>query len=148
MEEPNRRNIVRGSHSTQKTEQARRFRIEMTAAEARLWEWVRRSALGALHFRRQQVIDGFIVDFYCHSASIAVEVDGASHTGRADYDQERTEMLERRGILVLRFPNHRIENDLGAVLKEIRVAACARLSTDVPATRRRLAAERRNPPAP
>ncbi len=62
---------------------AQNMRREMTIAEAILWTRLRRNGLG-VNFRRQQIIDGSIADFYCHSAALAVEVDGATHT--AEYD--------------------------------------------------------------
>jgi very-short-patch-repair endonuclease len=58
----------------------------MTAEERLLWEALRRNTIDGLHFRRQQVIAGFIVDFYCHSAALAIEVDGAFHRETVDYD--------------------------------------------------------------
>ncbi len=50
----------------------------MTSAEKLLWQELRANKLG-VHFRRQQVIAGFIVDFYCHKADLIVEVDGETH---------------------------------------------------------------------
>ena len=62
-----------------KVERANELRREMTAAERRLWNCLRANRLAGLHFRRQQVIDGFIVDFYCHASALIVEVDGPVH---------------------------------------------------------------------
>ena len=59
----------------EKLERARILRSEMTPVEKILWQELRRSKLGS-HFRRQQVIAGFIVDFYCHSAGLVTELDG------------------------------------------------------------------------
>ena len=50
----------------------------MTPAEKILWQELRANKLG-VHFRRQQAIAGFIVDFYCHKAGLVVEVDGDIH---------------------------------------------------------------------
>ena len=47
----------------------------MTPAEKILWEEVHAKKLG-VRFRRQQVIAGLIVDFYCHKAALVIEVDG------------------------------------------------------------------------
>src|SRR5258707_1243130 len=52
---------------------------KMTPAERRLWKALRRNALDGLHFRRQQVIEGYIADFYCDAAKLAIELDGAVH---------------------------------------------------------------------
>ncbi len=87
-------NIVRGQKvRTEKVELAKRLRREMTPTEKILWANVRRNALAGFHFRRQQLIDGYIVDFYCHAAKLGVELDGAVHTEQVDYDRERDRIL-------------------------------------------------------
>ena len=111
--------IVTGRHPPVLQEQARKFRREMTPAEKLLWEAVRDSKLGGLHFRRQQVIDDFIVDFYCHAAGLVVEVDGEVHDSQVERDAERDGVLQARGLLILRFSNRRVMNGLRAVLREI-----------------------------
>lgn len=80
----------------------------MTEAERRLWSALRANKLGGLHFRRQQVIDGFIVDFYCHSAELVVEVDGPIHEQQEDYDTERDAILAARGLQVIRVSNEQV----------------------------------------
>jgi very-short-patch-repair endonuclease len=65
------------------------------------------------------VIAGFIVDFYCASAQLAIEVDGSSHSGRQDYDSERDRALANLGIRTLRVPNESVANDLAEVLRKI-----------------------------
>jgi hypothetical protein len=62
--------------SSAKVELAKRLRRTMTFEERALWQAIRNNALSGLDFRRQQVIAGFIVDFYCASARLAIEVDG------------------------------------------------------------------------
>ena len=57
----------------------------MTPAEKILWNELRANKLG-VHFRRQQVIAGFIVDFYCHKAGLVVEVDGDIHDLQKEED--------------------------------------------------------------
>jgi very-short-patch-repair endonuclease len=95
----------------------------MTSAEQILWGALRKSALNGLHFRRQQVIDGFVVDFYCDRAKLAVEVDGGIHRGSRDYDAERDRILTGRGVRMLRLGDEEVDGDLGAVLKKIITAA-------------------------
>ena len=84
-----------------------------------LWEAVRAKRCGGLHIRRQQIIDGFIADFYCHAKGLVLEVDGGIHDERPDEDAQRTAAFALRGLQVMRFPNERIENDLGSCLREI-----------------------------
>ncbi len=71
--------VVRGLHHAKKNEVARRMRREMTVAKMALWQAVRGNKVDGLHFRRQQVIDGFVADFYCHAVNLFVEVDGEVH---------------------------------------------------------------------
>src|SRR4051794_31065922 len=115
--------IITGPHRTEKREEARRMRREMTPAESMLWQHLRASRLNDLHFRRQQIIDGFIADFYCHAARLIVEVDGGIHDGTVAYDAERDRILAARDIHILRLPNARILHDLASCLNEIRAAA-------------------------
>jgi very-short-patch-repair endonuclease len=57
------------------------------------WQHLRANQLNGLHFRRQQIIDGFIADFYCHVARLVIEVDGEIHQQQAEYDAERDRVL-------------------------------------------------------
>jgi very-short-patch-repair endonuclease len=114
------RKIVRGqSVRTEKLALARRLRREMTLAERTLWRALRRNELGGLHFRRQQVIDGFIVDFYCDAAKLAIEVDGGVHRERGEYDELREKVIARRGVRVIRISNEAMR-DIEAVIEFIR----------------------------
>ncbi len=112
--------IVRGQRvEGAKVVRARELRRDLTSAENLLWQALRRSQLKGRHFRRQQVIRGFIVDFYCHSAGIVVEVDGPAHDGNVDYDSERGEVLASLGLHEVRFTNEEVEGDLPGVLRRI-----------------------------
>ena len=118
------RNIVIGQRvDGVKVSQAKLFRRGMTPAERRLWQSIRNNLLQGLHFRRQQIVSGFIVDFYCHSASLAVEVDGHRRVRNADYDAERDQVLAGLGIHVLRVTNEAAMNHLRKVLARIAEAA-------------------------
>jgi very-short-patch-repair endonuclease len=92
---------------------ARRLRTAQTDAEHRLWEILRGRRLAAAKFRRQHPVGRFIVDFYCASARLAVELDGAQHheIDAVAYDSERTKLLEARAIRVLRFTNDEVVHD-------------------------------------
>jgi very-short-patch-repair endonuclease len=115
--------VVRGSHRKQTDEAARHLRREMTQAERLLWNQSRGNQLDSLHFRRQQVIDGYITDFYCHAAGLVIEVDGAVHRTQVVEDREREQAISLRGLRVIRFTNDRILHDLRNCLTEIRAAA-------------------------
>jgi very-short-patch-repair endonuclease len=75
--------------------------------------------LSGLHFRRQQIIDRFIVDFYCHQHALIVELDGGIHDLQKEFDAEREAYLIARGFRVIRFTNQEISKDLPAVLEKI-----------------------------
>ena len=91
----------------------------MTAAERLLWRALRRRQLQGFRFRRQQVISGYIVDFYCPAARLAVEVDGGSHIDTKTYDAERDHALYVLGISTLRVSNQSVEENLAEVLRTI-----------------------------
>jgi len=79
--------------SPRATQRARRLRRNSTFLERRLWSHLRAGRLAGLKFRRQYPLEPFIVDFYCHEAHLAVELDGMSHNGRAAQDNRRTQYL-------------------------------------------------------
>ncbi len=118
-----RRYIVVGQRiNPVKLERAKSMRRNMTPAETRLWSALRRNQLDGLHFRRQQIIDGFIVDFYCHAAGLVVEVDGPVHETQREYDAKRDRVLSARQLRVLRVRNEEVMGDLSGVLERIRDA--------------------------
>jgi very-short-patch-repair endonuclease len=91
----------------------------MTPAEKILWQELRRNKLG-VHFRRQQVIVGFIVDFYCHKAGLVVEVDGDIHDLQQEEDARREKVLSEMGLRIVRFGNEEVMRDLSAVVGKVR----------------------------
>ena len=91
----------------------------MTPAERILWSRIRNSQINGLKFRRQQVIDGFIVDFFCPARCLVIEVDGDVHAHQVDYDDARQKALEDKGFKILRFSNNEVINETEAVLKTI-----------------------------
>jgi very-short-patch-repair endonuclease len=102
-----------------KTANARRLRRDQTLAEKTLWKLVRNRRLGGFRFLRQLPIDRYFADFVCEAGKLIVELDGAVHEGREDYDARRTEVLELFGYVVLRFPNERVLTDPGGVGDDI-----------------------------
>jgi len=120
---PDRSNIVYGHHAPEKRDLAHAMRMAMTPAEAALWRRLKGSRLRGLHFRRQQIIDGFIADFYCHEAALVVEVDGGVHDQQRERDAQRDEVLRLRELLVLRVRNEEVFADVNEVVGRI-VKAC------------------------
>jgi len=115
-----------------KLERARALRRKMTPAEKRLWSALRRNQLDGFHFRRQQIIYGFIVDFYCHAAGLIVEVDGPVHNKQRDYDAERDQVLAAHDLRILRFRNEEVMQNIEDVVGRIRAACHARSEPSAP----------------
>jgi very-short-patch-repair endonuclease len=114
------KNIVTNQKVTaQKLHRAKELRREMTPAEKILWEELRANKLG-VHFRRQQIIQGFIVDFYCHRAGLVIEVDGDVHDLQKEEDERREKVLTEMGLRIVRFGNDEVVRDLSAVVGKIR----------------------------
>ncbi len=114
---------------------ARELRRNMTIAEVRLWDRLRRKQLGGYKFYRQHPIINevtirghallYYADFYCSAAKLVVELDGSSHIGREEYDLIRDMRLLERGIMTLRFANsatdpHTIDDTLNTILSTIK----------------------------
>lgn len=115
-----RTGIIPGQRVTkEKLERARELRRDMTPAEKILWQELRADKLGA-HFRRQQIIAGFIVDFYCHRAALVVEVDGDVHDLQQEDDARREKALSELGLRTIRFRNDEVVRKLSAVVGKIK----------------------------
>ena len=99
----------------------------MTPQEKAVRQRLRGNQLGGLHFRRQQIIDGFVADFYCHAARVVVELDGLIHLRQADYDRDRDKALATHGLVVMRVTNDEIDLKLDQALRRIESMCRVRL---------------------
>ncbi|WP_313112292.1 endonuclease domain-containing protein [Aequorivita sediminis] len=97
------------------------LRNNSTSAEAYLWNHLKGSKLYGRKFRRQHSIEHYIVDFYCPSEKLIVELDGQIHLNNTadEYDRKREIDLENLGFTVIRFENKMVFDFLPSVLKEI-----------------------------
>ncbi len=97
---------------------ARENRRNPTEPEAKLWRHLCGSKLGGFKFRRQHAVQSWIIDFFCPTVSLAIEVDG--HTHDAEEDRVRDLYLEERlGVTVLRFTNGDVMGNVEGVLTTI-----------------------------
>ena len=113
------KNIIPSQTVTkEKLQRAKELRRDMTPAEKILWQELRANKLG-VHFRRQQVIAGFIVDFYCHKAALVIEVDGDIHDLQQEEDARREKVLSEMGLRVVRFRNEEVMKNLSAVVGRV-----------------------------
>lgn len=97
------------------------LRKEMTPGEEYLWTFLRNDQLGS-KFRRQHVIDNFIVDFINLEHGLIVEVDGPVHSFQVERDRERTQIFESMGYRVIRFKNEEVLHRVDYVVSEIKRA--------------------------
>ena len=99
----------------------RELRKSQTPTEALIWERVRGRRLGGYRFLRQYSVGPYILDFYCPSAKLGIELDGGQHLARDGslYDQERTAYLEGFSIRTIRFQNGDVIRDIQEVMTKI-----------------------------
>ncbi|MDH6310100.1 leucyl-tRNA synthetase [Dysgonomonas sp. PFB1-18] len=115
------------NHTTNKSDwntnidNARENRKNPTEAENILWQMLRGKALG-YKFRRQHLIDRFIVDFVCFEKGIIIEVDGGYHNTpeQKEYDEQRSAILTDLGYQILRFSNEEVIGNIDEVLTKIK----------------------------
>ena len=98
---------------------ARTLRKNMTKEERHLWYDFLRDY--PVKFLRQKPIGKYIVDFYCAKAKLVIELDGSQHYKKINIekDTERTEFLERFGLLVVRVPNNQVSLNFRGVCEYI-----------------------------
>ena len=103
-------------------ENRKRLRNGLTPAEAKLWSLLKNSQLEKRKFRRQHSVGPYVLDFYCPSERLCIELDGAAHftDGGYEYDSARTEYLDALNICVIRFENKDVFENTEGVLEEIR----------------------------
>ncbi len=118
-------------------DRAREMRAHPTDAERRLWGMLRDRRLPVAKFRRQHVVEPYIVDFVCVERSLIIEVDGSQHA-ESEYDQRRDASLRAQGYLILRFWNNDVLSNASGVFDAIFAA----LHTPHPSAASRL------PPSP
>ena len=99
-----------------------KLRKRLTPAEAAFWNLVKNSRLDGRKFRRQHSVGNYILDFYCPSEKLSIELDGERHfTGPATLnDRSRRLFIESQGIRMIRFENKRVFEDTEWVLDVIR----------------------------
>lgn len=100
-------------------ERARLLRNNMTKEEKRLWyDFL---SMHKSRFVRQKIIENYIVDFYCPSKKLVIELDGSQHytENGLEYDQIRAEILYAHNLKILRFKNYEIQKNFKSVCNQI-----------------------------
>lgn len=100
---------------------SRNLRNNLTDAEKLLWSKIRMKQLKDCQFYRQKIIGKYSVDFYCHSAKLAIELDGGQHYSDEgmEKDRARDAYLASLGVKVLRFSDKEMMMNTDGVLKTI-----------------------------
>ena len=100
---------------------AKTLRQNMTFGEIALWKEIKGKKLG-VRFSRQIPIDQYIVDFYCKDLQLAIEVDGSIHFEEKHQKKDilRQNRLEYLGVIVIRFNDLDVKNNLNFVLEDIK----------------------------
>ena len=98
------------------------LRSKLTPAEAFLWKHIKNRQFEGRRFTKQHSIGNYIVDFYCPSEKLIIELDGEVHNNpiAQDYDERRTCYLNGIGYKILRFENKLVFENLDSVLMEIK----------------------------
>lgn len=99
-------------HSTSALKAAKKLRTEMSLPEVLLWQRLRGRSHG-IKFRRQHPVGDYVADFYCASAKLIVEIDGAAHraSDRALQDERRDDWMMRNGMQVIRIAAQDVLDD-------------------------------------
>lgn len=102
----------------------RELRKNQTDVERKLWAKLRNRSFHGLKFFRQYSVGYYILDFYCPTLKLAIELDGGQHGEEENrtYDNLRTNFLNTEGIKVLRFWNNDVMNNIEGVLEEVGLA--------------------------
>ena len=110
-------------------DRARVLRSNMTDAEVKLWQHLRMKQAAGVKFMRQRPIGNYIVDFYSPEFNLVVEVDGGQHfeEQNIEYDKMRDAFLKDVGLMVLRFTNTDVLENIEGVVEVIEKELVKRL---------------------
>ena len=97
-------------------QRANELRKTGNISEILLWQQVHRKKFKGYDFDRQKIIGNYIVDFYCANCRVVIEIDGASHDGKGEYDEKRDRFLERLELTVIHVPTGDVLNRLDDVM--------------------------------
>jgi very-short-patch-repair endonuclease len=109
---------------------ARKLRSELSLPEKLLWVRLRGRNKEHPTFRRQHPAGPYVIDFYCATARLCIEVDGISHSmgDRPQRDERRDAYLRSQGIEVVRIPASDVLDDPETVTDWVRILARDRIS--------------------
>jgi very-short-patch-repair endonuclease len=127
----NKRPFCERGATADKIRFAQELRAHQTGAEEALWTRLRGRRLGGWRWRRQHIVAGYIVDFYCPALHLAVEVDGEIHAAQAEQDELRDRGLRALGCNVLRVSDREVLAGTDDVVKRV-LTLCRQLAHSSP----------------
>ncbi len=98
---------------------AKELRKAGNLSEVLLWNQIKNKIFEKLDFDRQKIIGNYIVDFYCSSLGLVIEIDGSNHNDKLEYDAKRQEYLESLGLIVFRVADIDVKNNMDGVLDHL-----------------------------
>ena len=100
---------------------ARELRKNTTESEKIFWDKILRDKkLANVKFTRQKPLDHFIVDFYCASSQLVIELDGDIHKSQAIRDKERDGLLEQKfGLKIIRYRNDEVLGNPEKIVEDL-----------------------------
>ncbi len=96
---------------------AKQLRKAGVLSEVLLWNEIKNKKLNGLNFDRQKIIGDYIVDFFCASLGVVIEVDGGSHDCKIEEDKQRDEFLTSLGLKVIRILDKDVKNNLIGIIE-------------------------------
>jgi len=104
-------------HNPNLTERAKQLRKAGNLSEVLLWLQIKNKKFKELDFDRQKIIGNYIVDFYCASKGVVIEIDGISHDDKGKYDTKRENYLVSLGLYVIRIADIDVKQNLSGVME-------------------------------
>ncbi|MDR2654802.1 MAG: DUF559 domain-containing protein [Oscillospiraceae bacterium] len=101
-------------------ERARELRKAGNLCEIIMWRQFHKGNFKAYDFDRQKIIGNYIVDFFCVNCLCVIEIDGSSHNGKEEYDEERDAFFKSLGLNVIHIKAADVLHNLSGVMKMLR----------------------------
>jgi valyl-tRNA synthetase/very-short-patch-repair endonuclease/predicted alpha/beta hydrolase family esterase len=114
-------------------EKAKELRKAGNLSEVILWNEIKSGKVHNLDFDRQKIIGNYIVDFYCASLGLVIEIDGISHDYKGEYDVQREKYLASLGLSIVHIDDSEVKNNLNNVLEKIYIICDNLLKNHLPA---------------
>ncbi len=105
-------------NSPNRKETRKKLRKDSTPQEILVWARLRNNNIG-FKFKRQYSVGGYIIDFYCPSKRLGVEIDGSQHLENKEYDAIRTKLFNDLKIKIVRFWNNEVNKNIDSVIQKI-----------------------------